>query len=367
MKKVSVYVKGNRNAPTYYRIYQYLDKIQECQFRYNQMYADWVHDRFMPFSKQPLYIRIFALIHAYFRMLFSLLLDCITKPDVLIIHRRVLVRYMPYSYKFLLNKIAKRSKIIWDFDDNILENKEVSYQILNFYANVSSNIIVTHEFLKDLLPDIYKKKVFIMPTTDGDMYKDFLKNSQINLRRLESIDKVIELVWVATSVNLPHLENIVEELDNAARILRDEYSKELILNVVCDAPLTYESNYLTINNIKWTHNIAIDIIYRSHIGIMPLSDNNFTKGKGGFKLIQYMSAGLPCIASNVGYNSYVISSNMGRLVDKNSEWTDAILFMSDKMHWVELSKCAYSNWQSKFSFEQNLDNWVKFIQLNTER
>ena len=94
---------------------------------------------------------------------------------------------------------------------------------------------------------------------------------------------------------------------------------------------------------------------------MPLEDNDFTRGKGGFKLVQYMSAGLPCIASNVGFNNYVVSEDMGCLVNNNQEWIDAIISMCDKSVWEKLSKAAYTNWHKKFSFEKNLDVWRNLI------
>ena len=249
MKKISVYVKGNRNAPTYYRIYQYFDNIKDCQFTYRQMYSDIVHDSFMPLSKQPIYIKVFAMLHAYLRVLRYLIKDWIITPDVVVIHRRVLVRYMPKSYKLLLNSISKRAKIIWDFDDNIIENKEVNNDTLSFYAQISSNINVTHNFLKDLVPKQYQNKVIILPTTDGDMYKDYIKHPEIQTARLKSLNDRLELVWVATSVNLPFLQNIAPELDKVATLLKNKYSKRLILNVVCNKPLDFKAQNLTINNI----------------------------------------------------------------------------------------------------------------------
>ena len=361
MKKISVYVKGNRNAPTYYRIYQYFDNINNCSFKYRQMFADWVHDKFMPFSQKPIYIKIFAQLHSYLRVLLYLIKDFLFTPDVLIIHRRVLTRYMPISYKFLLKNISKHCKILWDFDDNILDNKEVNRETFLFYAKITTNIIVTNNFLKGLIPDEYHHKVIIMPTTDGDMYKEYTTNSSIDSSRLQSFDNAIELVWVATSVNIPFLKMIAPHLDETAKLLKNKYSKNLILNVVCNAPLHYESQHLIINNIKWTHDIAIQTMYKSHIGIMPLEDNDFTRGKGGFKLVQYMSAGLPCIASNVGFNNYVVSEDMGCLVNNNQEWIDAIISMCDKSVWEKLSKAAYTNWHKKFSFEKNLEVWRNLI------
>lgn len=362
MLRVSVYVKGNRNAPTYYRIYQYFDRIDDCHFKYRKMYAEWVHDWFMPFSRQPFFIKVFAQIHALLRTLVFLISDCLTKPDVIVVHRRVITRFMPKIFVLLLRKIAKHTKIIWDFDDNIIENKEVSNSTFALYAEVSSIIVLTSNFLKDLVPEMYQQKVFIMPTTDGDMYQHYSSNLHaINAHRADSFANKIELVWVATSVNLKYLFGIIGELDAVAQVLKERYSKELALNVVCNQSLLCDCKYLIINNIKWTHEIAIETIYKSHIGIMPLEDNEFTRGKGGFKLIQYMSAGLPCIASDVGYNNYVVSSGMGRLVTNKREWQDAILFLSQFDVWSKCSQVAYREWLDKFSFERNMNNWRKFI------
>jgi len=268
---------------------------------------------------------------------------------------------MPISYKLLLRSIAKRVRIIWDFHDNIIENKEISHKTLNFYSQISSIIVVTNEFLKNLVPAEFSDKVMIMPTTDGDMYRDFEKDPTITMRRLQSFDNALNLVWVATSVNLKYLESIMKELDTAAEKLYKEDSKRLTLNVVCNAPLNYKGKSISINNIKWSHEKAIQIIYKSHIGRMPLIDNDFTKGKGGFKLIQYMSAGLPCIASNVGYNNSVVTPDMGILINNEDEWIDSIVSMNDKEHWKELSVNAYGNWLRRFSYEKNLSHWNKLI------
>ena len=77
----------------------------------------------------------------------------------------------------------------------------------------------------------------------------------------------------------------------------------------------------------WTHELAIQKMVSSHIGIMPLLENPYTLGKGGFKLIQYMSVALPVIASEVGYNSYVVDSSFGYLVPNEQPelWVEYLL------------------------------------------
>ena len=360
MRNVSVYVKGDRNSTAYYRIYQYLDNIVEIKCKYHMMMSSYVHDKYMPVSTQSIWVKIFVYIHIYLRMLLALMCDVMQRPDVVVIHRRIISRFMPFSYKLLI-LILKRMgvKIIWDYDDNIIESGEVSKGTFNFYAKISSAIIVTHNFLQNLVADAYRSKVQIMPTTDGDMYAYF-EDGKINDCRLQSLNQELKLVWVATSSNLKYLNDVIDSLDSTAQELRKNYIK-LKLLVVCDLPLRHHCKYLEVENIKWTRAKAIEAMRIGHIGLMPLQNNSFTQGKGGFKLVQYMSIGLPCIGSNVGYNAYVLSDEAGILVDEPQEWIDAIKKLSNKKVWIEYSENAYKKWKRDFSYITNLNEWRKTL------
>lgn len=67
---------------------------------------------------------------------------------------------------------------------------------------------------------------------------------------------------------------------------------------------------------------------------MPLEDNAYTRGKWAFKLIQYMSGGLPIIGSNVGFNKTVVDKEIGALANNSakSAWLDALLMMVKNGH-----------------------------------
>ena len=61
------------------------------------------------------------------------------------------------------------------------------------------------------------------------------------------------------------------------------------------------------------------------IGLAPLPDNRFTRGKCAYKILQYMAAGLPAIASPVGANQqYIEMSNAGLLVSDKEQWVEKI-------------------------------------------
>lgn len=361
-KRVSVYVKGDRNSTAYYRIYQYLDNIDKLECKYHTMMSSRIHNKYMPISKQPIWIKILVYIHIYIRMLYALIQDVIVCPNIIVIHRRIISRFTPLSYKILLTLIKlRRVQIVWDFDDNIIESKELSENTFRFLSKLSNIIVVTHNFLKNLILREYHHKVIIMPTTDGDMYNCFIKE-HINDIRLSSIDKELRLVWVATSSNLKYLKDIIPILDSTANNLRDK-NITLKLSVICDLALQHNCKYLTIDNIKWTRDKAIEAMKNGHIGLMPLADTPFTQGKGGFKLVQYMSIGLPCIGSNVGFNAYVLSDGAGILVNDVLDWRDAIITLSDKEIWKQYSQNAYNSWMNNFSYIENLLHWKKILNI----
>lgn len=97
---------------------------------------------------------------------------------------------------------------------------------------------------------------------------------------------------------------------------------------------------------------------------MPLNDNEFARGKAGFKLIQYMSGALPVIASNVGYNSSVVKDSFGFCVEQNSmeQWVNAIYALSsDELLWQEYSCSSIKEWNKNYSYLSHLAFWQDLI------
>lgn len=361
MKRISVYVKGDRNSPAYYRIYQYIDNLEnEYSCKYRMQMSPKAYSHWMPVSKQPYVIKLIIYIYIYTRVFKALFLDLFQKPDIIILHRTLIGYHVSYCFRMLLKIIISRGcKLIWDFDDQIIENGEISEKNFKYLSKLSNDIVVTHDYLKSIVPDSYKFKVKILPTTDGDMYRLF--NTDLNIVRQNLLEKQVVLVWVATSVNLPFIKNIIPILDIVSTKIKKLKGKQLVLKVVCNEPLLCTCVDLVIKNIKWTREKAISEMMSAHIGIMPLIDNAFTRGKGGFKLIQYLSIGLPCIGSDVGYNKAIITNENGFLVDTEQDWIDAIINLSDKNRWVSYSDAAFNTWLKKFNYNENMRVWNNLI------
>jgi glycosyltransferase involved in cell wall biosynthesis len=218
--------------------------------------------------------------------------------------------------------------------------------------------------LKSKIRSEYRSKVILLPTTDGDL-QGFNEVDLIK-RRMATFQREIKLVWIATAGNIPDLLKIIEVLDETAARLRREYNKELVLVVVCSKPVEVEVTHLDIRSIKWTRDGAKEEVYNAHIGLMPLINREYALGKCGFKLVQYISTGLPVIASNVGFNNDVVDGKCGILIDdklKNDDWLDAIIQIATSWEvWKEYSVKAYCQWKSKFSYDNNLEVWKGLLQ-----
>ena len=77
--------------------------------------------------------------------------------------------------------------------------------------------------------------------------------------------------------------------------------------------------------LPWTEPNEVSLIQGMHIGIMPLTDSPWERGKCGYKLIQYMACGLPVVASPVGVNGEIVEHGINGLLAKNiDEWQSTL-------------------------------------------
>jgi hypothetical protein len=107
------------------------------------------------------------------------------------------------------------------------------------------------------------------------------------------------VVWIGSPENLIYLEMIRPAL--ARLTVRHPTLK---MRVICSQfPLWPEIN---VESIAWSSASEAGSLAAAHIGVMPLTDDAWSRGKCAFKLLQYMAAGLPCVASPVGANTEAV-------------------------------------------------------------
>ncbi len=124
------------------------------------------------------------------------------------------------------------------------------------------------------------------------------------------------LGWIGSATTLPYLEQIAATL----RQLSAQHER-ICLSIVGAAGICIEG--LEVESTSWSLETEVDELSRFHIGLMPLPDDPWTRGKGGYKLLQYMSMGLPVVSSPVGINSrLVIHGHNGFLATNCREWRE---------------------------------------------
>ncbi|MCQ6280005.1 glycosyltransferase [Bacillus sp. EB600] len=368
MKRISVYVRNKELTPSsYYRIVQYTKGL-EGNVIIREIAPKLIYKLKRNSSNRNTVLRFIVDFLYYavmlFRVSFYLIVDNLILPDCVILSKTFCPKYSPLFLLGLIKNLIKRSKLYWDFDDYIFISGEISKSQKKILEVYSKNIIVTNDFLKAKINPIFQDKVHLMPTTDGDLQG--FDPIQLMKERTNTFQNEVRLVWVATSGNIRHILRVIDSLDTAGEELFQKFHKQLILTVICDKPIDCKTRNLVIRNIPWTRDIAKEEIYCSHIGIMPLIEDEYTRGKGGFKLVQYISTGLPVLASDVGYNKEVVGEKCGILVEDTEDtkpWIDAVLKLSiDTFTWCEFSESAYSQWSERFSFSKNMAKWNQLIQ-----
>ena len=110
----------------------------------------------------------------------------------------------------------------------------------------------------------------------------------------------------------------------------------------------------------WNKQTEIEDLNKIDIGIMPLYDSEWEKGKCGFKGLQYMSLGIPTVMSTVGVNKEIISQNKnGFLVTNEEEWktTLALLIESQELR-STIGKAGKQTILNRFSVKANTAKYL---------
>ena len=106
------------------------------------------------------------------------------------------------------------------------------------------------------------------------------------------------------------------------------FGEQIHLKLISNAAKNFRYRKLgnvTYEHFEWSRETEYSQLADVQIGLMPLPDNVWTRGKCGFKALQYMSLGIPTICSPVGMNSQLIQSGKnGYLANSHEEWEAAL-------------------------------------------
>ena len=255
------------------------------------------------------------------------------------------------SWKFL-RKNAKR--LVYDFDDAVMfrdsnRKNPISVQRQKRFDRTvkgADMVIAGNSYLRDFAICKNLKTVLIPTSIDMGRYQE--------KPRLSSHDIVIG--WIGSRSTLPYLERMKNILDDIAL----HYSTAR-LKIVADT--FFECNKMPVTKKQWSYTEEIADLHSFDIGLMPLTDDPWSRGKCGFKLLQYMAVGLPAVCSPVGVNKEIITDGInGFSASSDQEWISKIGILIENLELrVAMGKLARETVISRYSTDYNAPKLLEVL------
>jgi glycosyltransferase involved in cell wall biosynthesis len=211
-------------------------------------------------------------------------------------------------------RLLKRPRIL-DVDDAVWLRGPFGRFTMPDIARAMDAVIAGNSYLAEYFGR-YCKKVHIVPTAI-DLDRFTLRPESAD----ESSEKFI-IGWTGSSSNFKYLDTIEAVL---SRFIEEHDRAELIL--IADRP--WEHRLLPpekVRFVRWSVEEEVRVLHSMSVGIMPLADDKWTRGKCAFKMLQYMAVGLPVIVSPVGMNRDVLDkADIGFAASSPDQWYEALV------------------------------------------
>lgn len=342
----------SEGASNRYRVEQYLPYLKQNKIEYT-LHSFWNRDAFRILYKRKFYFKKFIF---FILGTLSRIVDVIriNQYDMVFIHREA---YPIGGLLFERILSVLKKTFIFDFDDAIfLPASSRSNSFIERFKNQnkiakiikrSTCVIAGNQYLADYALK-YNQNVFIIPTAiDTDKYFPLYNKKQ-------SGEIVIGWIGSITTIDfLSILKNTFIQLSKRFRhitfkIIGGNFPSEGLHNLISK---------------QWLLNEEIEDLKTFDIGIMPMSDNQWTRGKCGFKAILYMSMGISTICSRVGMNKEIITDGMnGFLADTQEEWIDKFsLLIENPQLRKNIGSAGRETVEEKYSLKINAPKFLEIL------
>ena len=217
--------------------------------------------------------------------------------------------------------LAKVPYIV-DYDDAIFHRYDQHHfklirwilgKKIDLIMQYAALVLVGNEYLLERAKKAGAKRVEVLPTViDLEKYPS---NSFNN-------NDIFTIGWIGSPVTSHYLKLVMPALE--------EFCKKNTARIVLIGAKKEELSNIQVEYVPWSEETEIKEIQKFDVGIMPLPDNGWERGKCGFKLIQYMACRKPVIGSPVGVNCEIIKHGINGYQAKNiDEWIWALKKLKD--------------------------------------
>lgn len=207
------------------------------------------------------------------------------------------------AYLKLLSRL--NSNLVFDFDDAIQELSQKKAKMTESTLKHCKLVTVENSFNGDFVKRITgQEPIYVLGPIDCDRYQPKKATS----------DKKVVIGWVGSPSTSSYLNECKESL---SQLLEIHPSLTILLIGAGANPISHPRCL----NRNWKLNSECKDLSEFDIGIMPLPDTPWTRGKGGYKILQYMALGIPSVVSPVGVNTSIIAPGInGFLASQAAEW-----------------------------------------------
>ncbi len=263
--------------------------------------------------------------------------------DAVLFQREMLSTFMT------LESLTKKPRI-FDVDDAIWLNS--TRQFAGKLAQSCDLVICGNEYIADYFSNWNKNISVIATPIDTNKFKPARefdetelevevsfdrKNIKQNYQHRKEftfsergVDTVINSIpdegnlvigWMGTSSNFEY----VSKIENALRTVLNSFPQAQLRIVSDQRPPLRNIPSDRIEYIKWTAENEVSCLQGFSVGIMPLEDSLWARGKCSYKMLQYLACGVPVVVSPIGMNSKVLNHGQcGFAANDEQEWVDGV-------------------------------------------
>ncbi|MDA3778777.1 MAG: glycosyltransferase family 4 protein [Bacteroidales bacterium] len=341
---------GRQGASSRYRLYQYLPLLEEkgISCKVYPLITDNVYKVLLDQKKvnkflKP-FLKLFYVVSALIKRFFHILKA--SSYDVVFIQKDVLPNFYLYMLR-LLNK-----KIIFDLDDALYEEhstiKPSIFSLNNLFFKLRKNNLI--KMLK------YAKSVTVTTPYLAEYVKNFNQNVHIITGPIDSSlytpskkdhgNKIV-IGWIGSPVTTKYVEDISEVFIK----LQKKYSN---IEFHLIGAKKFDLENVNIKFLDWSEETETELLSDFDIGIMPLTDDKWSKGKGGLKILQYFAMSIPVVCSPIGINNQLIMQGKNGFGAKSTE--DWIVSLETLINNEDLRKEMGMNGRKQLEENYDLKN-----------
>lgn len=352
-----VHHRLNRSPGQRYRCEQYLKALQEAGFEYTYspliLNAD---EDYILYQSRSVFAKAWIFSKGFWRRVKDLIRA--HRYDVIFIYREAFFTGLTL-FEWILHISGK--KIILDFDDSIWlpdiseANKKLSWlkkpSKINDLIKLADLTIVGNAYLANYARQ-FSERVKVFPSTiDLDYYRLSKPNEK-------PASAPICIGWSGSHTTIKHFETVIPALQK----IKNHYGDRVSFCVYGDPHYKHEA--LGIKGVAWSPESEVPVISSFDIGIMPLPDDEWSRGKCSMKALQYMGLGVATVAAPVGMNKDVIEHMQnGLLASTTEEWVQALSTLIDSAELrKKLGAQGRKTIEERFSMQHMKDAYIQLFE-----